>query len=126
MTTCMEQLKSDILKVAKEHPEASLDNFREWLLNDGEQVTQNYDSELSKKDITYYNNNELSKKQVFSDFSTVANVLDSLLDDNLIEENTIINNLTAENWGFFDALARRYLVDTAFNEVKDDLKNILS
>ena len=39
MTTYMEQLKSDILKVAKEHPEASLDNFREWLLNDGEQVT---------------------------------------------------------------------------------------
>lgn len=126
MTTYMEQLKSDILKVAKEHPEASLDDFREWLLISGEQVVWNYDSESSKKDITYYNDNELSKKQVFSDFSTVANVLDSLLDDNLIDEDTIINNLTAENWGFFDALTRRYLVNTAFDEVKDDLKNILS
>lgn len=81
---------------------------------------------MTKEDSTYYNDNALSKKQVFSDFSTVSNVLDGLLDDNLVKEDTIVNNLTAANWDFFDALARKGLVDTDFEEVKDDLKNIFS
>lgn len=35
MTTYMEQLKSDILKVTKEHLEENLDNFHDWLLDNG-------------------------------------------------------------------------------------------
>lgn len=126
MTTYMEQLKSDILKVTKEHLEENLDDFHDWLLDNGEKVVWIYDPELTKDDSTYYNDNALSKKQVFSDFSTVSNVLDGLLDDNLVKEDTIVNNLTAANWDFFDALTRKGLVDTDFEEVKDDLKNIFS